>query len=158
MASAPVSPGLFPCLGAARLLGLPTADAASATAPVTAPVAVAATLRIMRVAVDGVGEAGTFPAFSFPATAAGFVAVGFFGGSGDVFVGAFLVGAFAGLVFPEVPPVVLLTAFAGLASVTGTVAFAVPALRVGAAFFVTGAVLFVVPPAALAIALILLAR
>jgi hypothetical protein len=107
----------------------------------------------MRVAVDGAGEADTFPAFSFPATATGFVAVGFFGGSDDVFV-----GAFAGLVLPLVPPVVLLTAFAGLASVAGTVAFAVPALRVGAAFFVTGAVLFVVPPAALAIALILLAR
>lgn len=121
--------------------GLPTADAAIATAPVTAPVAVAATFRIMRVATDGAGEADVFLAVSFLATAAGFAAAAAF------FTGleAFVEG-------------VLLEAFAGLASPLGAAAFSGPVFLAVVAFFVTGAVFFVVPPAALAIALILLAR
>jgi hypothetical protein len=113
--------------------GLPTADAAIATAPVTAPVAVAATFRITRVATDDPGEADVSLAVSFLAAAAGFAAAGFFTGLDGAFVEE-----------------VLLAVFAGLAAHLGAAAFSGPVFLAVVAFFVT-AVFFVVPPAALAI-------
>src|SRR5688500_11835015 len=70
--------GYYLLLAFAVLSPLPTTEAATATAPVTAPVAVLVTLRMTRLAIDGLADAlfAGFADLAFDFAAAGFTVFG----------------------------------------------------------------------------------